>query len=769
MLLKEQIKPKTMEKKERKRQSNKGNTIFAMAFCVIGGVLFSGVFGGGVMALCAPICASVSAIYGMCIFAGSAVAYIFTVQVGNFAAEVIAMPLMVVIRTLMEFVLKRKPSCRILALMSGVVYAGANMALFWGEITLSVIAAAGIKGIFCALVTYFISYCAENFLVDGHISVTGKRSIAAIAVYILVISALVSVRAGNFSIGRVIGMFVILAAGGRFGISGGAVAGTLTALGMILGESGGTDLSDMVRSSVITACAGLAAGVSAKKGRTLSSVVFILINFALVLFMGRFQWITAFMTDTVTAAVIYCFIPDRFYMRWINRVAVSENVSLNYMGESAEFVAEMMRETLKNVSAAAETLGVYEVEEREREVLENACDKVCAECRSDEICCKGRARRKKYVFPCVLRILKNKGYVTENEMPKELWDCPNKDKLSAAFNDEYYGLGVERRITETSMQMWEYIHEQLAAQEDMLREIGDCGKKTYDERLSERAAEAAEKYFGKKVSAAVYFDSTQRIYISCFLRGVMDISADGFTDKLASVTDRDLDKPEVFGCADMMRISWHEFPIYMLDTGKAVKNGREDVSGDNSCTFSDGYGNICYIISDGMGSGKRAALESSMAVSMLKSFIKAGMGINFAVRTVNLMLAAKSSDEVFTTADIMRINIFTGRTEVVKLGAAQTLFSTGGVIKLVECRTLPMGIMSKLEIEKRIIHLSDGDSAVMLSDGIDESVLPKVREYVLSDGYSPQRCADMIMEISDKSQKYPPDDKTVFVVRLHKI
>ncbi len=165
-------------------------------------------------------------------------------------------------------------------------------------------------------------------------------------------------------------------------------------------------------------------------------------------------------------------------------------------------------------------------------------------------------------------------------------------------------------------------------------------------------------------------------------------------------------------------------------------------------------------------------MESRMTVSVMTRMIRAGLGSDAAVRMLNGLLITKSPEEIFATVDFLKINLFTGKAELVKLGAAQTFIKTHGTVKTVESRTTPLGIVGSCEIDKRTALLSDGDEVVMITDGICEECFPRVRELMLSLGVTAQDCAERIVAEAEKGKEDDPsrhDDKTVYVVKIHKI
>lgn len=771
-LYESRMNPAFTERKAILGKSSQGRYgILKTVLLCVWGFLLSGASGGSGIPVCPAVTAALSPLNGLCIFIGCTASYIASRSLNGFLADIIAMPVIILVKWAAEYFLNKRTSREASAVIAGVLYTvSGTAAAFTDKITAAVVLAVIFRGVICGTAAYFAADCGEEYRKSGRISVTGEKSVGTAVIYVLSAAALCCVQTGNFCIGRATGIFVILAAGGRFGVGGGAVAGALTALGMILGEAGGAELTDMVRSSALMTCSGIIAGAFSVKSRTSAAVSFAVSMLVLIVFMERIQWAAALMTDTVAAAALYCLVPDRLYMKAVNGTVHSRSAVLEHYGNCIGFAASVLSDVKNSTARAAQVLAEKGKGTGNDEISAEACGKICSECRNNVFCCKGDMHRQKYTFPSALRILHSKGFITEKELPKALEGCTKKDELTSFLNDSYRCYAFEKHLYDLNRQLWENTCGQLSSAEDMLRSFGGfTADKVYDEMLSERVLAAIEKNGGRNASAAVFFDSSGHIFISCLYRGSLENTVESVTSQLSRITDRDIEPPVVFTEDGVTRIRWHDAPAFILETGKAVLCGEDEVSGDCAVTFPDGMGNIYYIISDGMGSGSRAALESGMAVSILSRLIKSGLGAAEAIKAVNLILLSKSSDEVFATVDLMCINLFTGRTDMFKLGAAPTLVRTGGSVKSIESRTLPAGIIDPAETDKRTLHLSDGDCAVMFSDGINDDSFPKIRELMLSDGYSPQRCADSVIEYDKSREKGHSDDRTIFVVKLHKI
>ncbi|MBQ8827378.1 MAG: SpoIIE family protein phosphatase [Oscillospiraceae bacterium] len=767
MILKEKLYRNTAAKIHREKNPNSTGQLLLFIIC---GFMLGGSFSGGSIPLCTGLTAAVSPLNGMCLFMGSTVSYIGFSLLGDRLADVIAMPALVICKAAAEKMADKRLTPSSSALLSAIIYTLSGIAASLAyEITPIVMLASVFRGVLCGTISFFSSQCTEEYRSKGKLNITGEKSVGTAVLYVIAVSALSGAEIGNFCVGRILGIFVTLAAGGRFGIGGSAAAGVLAAMGMILGETDGTDLSDMIRSTALISCSGLISGYFSKKNRTASAVSFTVSMFVLIVFMERIQWAAALMSDTITAAALYCLIPDRLYVRFFSNTVRTAPVPLKYCGSRISLAANAISEIRRNVTEAADILKKQTAVDTD--IPSEVCRRICGDCRNAMFCCKGSAHRTEYVFPQILGNLYANGFVTERELPKTLEGCHKKSELAECFNNNLRRVTMEQRNADIGSRVWETACSQLLSSEELLRsfaELPDDGR-ICDEQLSSKISALIETNGGKNASAAVTFDRSGHIFISAIFSGRLSKTVESVSEAVSGITDRDLDEPVLFSENGLTSVRWHELPVYYAEAEKAVCGSSEDVSGDRSASFRDGFGRVCHIISDGMGSGGRAALESSMTISVLTRLIRSGISLSAAVRTANLIMLSKSCDEVFSTIDLLCIDLFTGRTDIIKMGAAPTFVSTGGSVKSVESRNLPAGLLSRAEAEKRTLYLSDGDTAVMFSDGISESSYPKIRELMLSDGYSPSRCADAVIEYDKERQKSRPDDRTVIVVKMHKL
>lgn len=158
--------------------------------------------------------------------------------------------------------------------------------------------------------------------------------------------------------------------------------------------------------------------------------------------------------------------------------------------------------------------------------------------------------------------------------------------------------------------------------------------------------------------------------------------------------------------------------VYRVDFGvKQVSHSESKLCGDSYDYFNDESGCAYVVLSDGMGSGGRAAVDSAMTCGLLMRMMRCGFAFDAALKLVNAALLAKSSDESLATLDVVKLNLFSGQVELYKAGAAPTFIRRNGMTGAIACSSLPVGILKGVCCEKRTLTLGRGDILVQVSDG----------------------------------------------------
>ncbi|MEE1003651.1 MAG: SpoIIE family protein phosphatase [Acutalibacteraceae bacterium] len=237
-------------------------------------------------------------------------------------------------------------------------------------------------------------------------------------------------------------------------------------------------------------------------------------------------------------------------------------------------------------------------------------------------------------------------------------------------------------------------------------------------------------------------------------------------NRLSSLCSVRFDTPCITNGTDVTLINLTEKTNYCVDTGVCQINcNNETLSGDSYTFFNDGKGNFVMILSDGMGSGPHAAVDSSFTANLMEKLIKAGFGFECALKLVNSAMIFKSSDESTATIDIAAIDLYSGQTDFYKAGAAETYVVKGKKVGVATCNAYPAGILNEISFDKTSTYLQKGNVVVMFSDGVCEENEQWIEDEILNNRKSTaQTIADKIAsKAAAERQDGHSDDITVMV------
>lgn len=231
-------------------------------------------------------------------------------------------------------------------------------------------------------------------------------------------------------------------------------------------------------------------------------------------------------------------------------------------------------------------------------------------------------------------------------------------------------------------------------------------------------------------------------------------------------TGTELEKVSVSGRGEDCVVHLAARSVYEVAYGSAEKLRQgEGVSGDTKSVLCPSRKRRLFALSDGMGSGERAADASKKAISMVENFYRAGFDNAVILSLVNRLLCM-SGEESFSSIDISVIDTVTGGLDIIKMGAASTFIRRRDGIEVIACEAPPAGILERAKPLTGRHQLYDGDMVVMMSDGVfdalDEQGVAEVTEE--ADTSNPQVLADRLLQAA--LSRGAEDDCTVLVMRL---
>ena len=207
---------------------------------------------------------------------------------------------------------------------------------------------------------------------------------------------------------------------------------------------------------------------------------------------------------------------------------------------------------------------------------------------------------------------------------------------------------------------------------------------------------------------------------------------------------------------------------------RMVKDGGH-VSGDNYSFLELDHGQLAMMLSDGMGSGSQAGKESELVLELLEKFLEAGFSEETALKMMNSAMVIRGEDDLYSTVDICSLNLYTGRCELYKIGAATTFIKHRDYIERVESSSLPVGVTHRMETGSTKKQLEDGDFLVMMSDGVLEYLQEEDADLAmcgilqeLSEKHPGQLADAILKEVLERTGGKAADDMTILVCGVWK-
>lgn len=210
-------------------------------------------------------------------------------------------------------------------------------------------------------------------------------------------------------------------------------------------------------------------------------------------------------------------------------------------------------------------------------------------------------------------------------------------------------------------------------------------------------------------------------------------------------------------------------PAFSVNGGAAGRTKSDSpVSGDYYAMTSIDDARTLLVLSDGMGSGRRAHEESAAAVELIEGLFCAGFPRELIIDTVNRLLLLRSSDESYATLDLCLIDRVRGEAEFIKTGASGGYIKRGGRLISVTPAALPLGVVENVEPYTARLKLEAGDIIILMSDGVTESTEADISAWLAANrSVNPHVIAESLVNYClTKTEGVCRDDMTVLAARI---
>ncbi len=642
--------------------------------------------------------------------------------------------------------------------LSGIIY------LWFDEVALLpmlTLIAEGLAGLFSS---YFFVKAFSLPFYRGSFGAFSKREIFSLVMSMgITLMCLSCVNIQGLSPGRIFALTAMMFVCLFKGTGASAVAGALTGAFLSLAPDGA-----YLFPAFVTAC--IVGGFLSDSGQTVLSLSFTAVFFTVSLFCCDISenWLS--LIEPVLACGIFLLIPankiselEDYLDRLFHSRKSTDDFALADTLKTASINMGCVAEMVGDVSRKLDKIINPEVNRLFSQIQQKVCDK-CSK--------KGQCWNKSF-DSTASDILQIMGVEKAGQGRIGLSvSCPQYDllcnTLTAAYPSYSSAIATKNKITE----MRRILTDQFSGMSDFLYELSvnisqsrtrDKGKSAY--------LKTALRDSGIPVEALDCFYFRGRVTVEIHLAAEDSSCIKKIRPLIEFITKRRFEEPETESYSSSLFLLFREKSAYTVKSGysqRSMKAG--NLCGDTVGIFTSDCGYYNFLISDGMGTGSRAAIDSGLTASVIEKLICSSFNFESACKTVNNALIMKSTDESIATVDALQFNPYNCKAVFYKAGGTLSFIRRGDRVTAIEKPSLPLGIIRNVPMASEERELKKGDIILLLSDGVTNRDCGWISDELLAWSKSDmQSLASHIASLAAlRSENATRDDITVVALKIER-
>ena len=598
-------------------------------------------------------------------------------------------------------------------------------------------------------------------------------------------AALSHISFRDLSLGRTAALLVVLFAAGIPG--GKECAGTGTAAGVTMGAL--TALCGVQGSFGYTlpgiwGLGGLLAGVFAPLGQGFLCAALLLGETAAVFLFAQDSGAYAILGEALLAGGIWVLLPNRIRSRlWVRFGGDGAEMG----GAVGDLLLSRLRDTgtaLFQIAQASDTVAKH-LDKKEKtpdgtpeHIFRETIQKVCRSCPDGAKCWAGSYGETLDSFGRLKDRLRESGTLTPEIVGESfIHGCTRQEMIAAQAQRDYRTHRESQNKKRLASRTRGLVTDQFEGLSMVLTEMGEQLRQIHscDRDMEDQIRECCMRNHLEVQKLCCHLDAREHLTLELTipigqwyrLENGKKLHLPELTAQLSTAVLRALAPPQVLTAGNTAVLCWYEQPRYRLLTGSAQLSAEAGkVCGDIFTVFQDRERRETLLLSDGMGTGTHAAMDSALTVGIVSRLLQAGIGPDAALRLVNSALLIRAEEESLATVDLAQVDLYTGQAFFCKAGAAPTYLRRSGRCGSVEAISLPAGIL-ETAFESASVTLHTGDMLVMVSDGAVQGdgswILGEMERAGMQE---PQKFAEHLVRCARAHTEGRTDDITVLAALL---
>jgi stage II sporulation protein E len=593
----------------------------------------------------------------------------------------------------------------------------------------------------------------------------------------------------DLSISNILTRYLVIVFAYTGGVAVGTTVGVVTGLIVSLAS-----VSSLYQMSLL-AFSGLLGGLL-KDNKKIGVAIGLIISTLLIGLSGlNSQSLTIAIYESLVAIFIFIFTPRPLFKkisRYVPGTKEYTNEQQQYLRKIRNVTADRVEQFSSLFHALANSFQYnglsVDDEQANKEVdyfLSNVTEKTCQTCFKKEHCWADNFNKTYDYMQDIMTNVKDHSEIKNKSFLRE-WThyCYKSNKVIEAIKQELSYFQANQKLKKQVQESRRLVADQLFGVSQVM---DDFAKEIQRERQNHHQQEEQILETLQRIGLEI-----TQIEIYSLEEGKIDIEINlpypdtlGECEKLIAPLLSDIlgetivvkQKEEFDQQTEQCNITFGSTKAFFIETGVAnAAKGGAWLSGDCYSTIELASSKYAIAISDGMGNGERAHLESNETLRLLQKILQSGIEESIAIKSINSVLSLRSTDEIFSTLDLAMVDLQSARAKFLKIGSIPSFIKRNGHVITIQASNLPMGMIKDFEVDVVSMDLKPGDLLIMMSDGILEGprhvenketwIKRKVTEMETED---PQEIADLLLEEVIHSQNGEiNDDMTVVVARVKK-
>lgn len=420
------------------------------------------------------------------------------------------------------------------------------------------------------------------------------------------------------------------------------------------------------------------------------------------------------------AGAIFSFIPYNIIIRGVatNQKPVPDPVAIPLQAKEISKAVENLGDCVNAVRKTLKPLTAPDLSK----VLYRATQKVCNQCELKESCINQLRKQDNPFYSKAADSIKNQP-VDISIFPDDFTQtCYCHNEVITSMNQAYFihcaNVDSDNKISKFQ----EITGNQLKSFGSIISNI--CTSAVNGGAITSKSSAVctacAESFGIEIINTRLCTNKAGHEYFNLsFLKPEENFNVTQLTKNLCRETGFELDFPTLVQKDDVYTLIFKQKSKVNFKIAAAMKPATKNgVSGDYYRSFTDSFNRQIVLLSDGMGTGSRAAIDSAFTCETFCNLLKSGLDVKTTASTVNCAMLMKSTDESLATVDLIIADPVLSTVKFYKCGAAPTFILQKGKTFVIEAESVPIGILDTVDLAESEISVEKGDIILTVSDGV---------------------------------------------------